>query len=95
MAWATGSFLSYADVQQLGWPEDFCALVPEPDPAAIYDPPAEVAVPVLIVNADGDPQNPPENVADANRHYPARRVLVAPGLSHQEWTPSSSGAWRR
>jgi hypothetical protein len=48
MAWATGSFLSYADVQQLGWPEDFCALVPEPDPATIYDPPAEVAAPVLI-----------------------------------------------
>lgn len=43
-------------------------------------------MPVLFVNGEADPQNPPENVAAAGEHYPASRALVAPGQSHQEDT---------
>jgi pimeloyl-ACP methyl ester carboxylesterase len=83
-AWAAGSYLSYQEAVTV--PEEICARVPRPPAAALYDPPVEVPVPALFVQADADPQNPPENVAGAGRHYPDSRVLVAPGQSHQEWS---------
>jgi pimeloyl-ACP methyl ester carboxylesterase len=82
---ATGtlSYLSYADVRALTAPEGLCAAVPAPDAAAIYAVPVPVAVPMLFINGDSDPQDPPANVASAAAIYSSSLMLTATGESHQ------------
>jgi hypothetical protein len=77
------SYLSYADVRAMTVPEGLCAAVPRPDPAAIYAAPVPVAVQMLFINGEADPQDPPANVASAARTYPSSRTLTATGESHQ------------
>jgi pimeloyl-ACP methyl ester carboxylesterase len=79
----TSSYLSYEDVRTLTVPAEVCAAVPRPAPAALYGPPAPAQVPMLFINGDADPQDPPANVAPAARRYPAARLLTAAGESHQ------------
>jgi hypothetical protein len=39
-------------------------------------------VPVLVLNAEEDPQNPPENVAKTSEVYPNSKVLFEPYRGH-------------
>jgi pimeloyl-ACP methyl ester carboxylesterase len=81
------SYLSYADVRTLTVPEAVCALVPPPEPAAVYAPPVPVGVPMLFINGEVDPQDPPANVVAASRSYPDSLTVTAAGESHQFTRP--------
>jgi hypothetical protein len=59
-----------------------CALLPKPEPAALYGPTQKSDVPVLVLNAAEDNQNPPENVAKTADVYPNSKVLFEPYRSH-------------
>lgn len=63
-------------------PEDVCAAVPAPPPAALYAVPTPVDVPVLLLNGEADPQDPPGNVAGADRLYPDSLALTNPNEGH-------------
>lgn len=76
------SYLDYADVRTLTLPEEICAVIPEPQPGALYAHTVGSPVSMLILNGEADPQDPPENVADAKKFYPNSVVLVAPGQGH-------------
>lgn len=75
-------YLGYADVRAMVGREDVCAAMPAPAPAAVYAPPTVVRVPLLMVNGTADPQDPPENVADAGRTYPVSLALTVAGQGH-------------
>ncbi|RPI91866.1 MAG: alpha/beta fold hydrolase [Chloroflexi bacterium] len=79
---SAGSYLKYDDVRALTVPEDICAEMPRPRPEALYGPLTNSSVPVLFFNGEADPQDPPENVADANQRYPNSLILIAPGQAH-------------
>lgn len=59
-----------------------CAIVPEPEPEALYGPTQISTVPVLLLSGEEDPQNPPENVAAIGDVYPNSLVLFEPYRSH-------------
>ena len=59
-----------------------CSLLPKPEPAAMYSPTQKSNVPVLVLNAEEDPQNPPENVAKTAEVYPNSKVLFEPYRGH-------------
>ena len=79
---STGSYLTYEAVRKLVAPEDVCAAMPRPKEAAIYGPLRNSPVPILFINGDADPQDPPENVAHARERYPNSLSVTAPGQSH-------------
>ena len=78
----TGSYLTYEDVRELTVLEDICENMPRPKAEALYGSVTDSSVPVLLFNGEGDPQDPPENVAAARQFYPNSLSLVAPGQSH-------------
>ena len=80
--YSEGSYLGYEDVRRYVAPEQVCALIPKPQPEALYQPLTTSPVPVLIFSNQADPQNPPENVATAKDHFPNSLTLVAPGQGH-------------
>lgn len=57
-------------------------MIPRPAAAALYGPVTGAPTPVLLLNGQADPQDPPGNVADAPRRYPNSLALVAPGQAH-------------
>jgi pimeloyl-ACP methyl ester carboxylesterase len=59
-----------------------CALVPKPESGAVHGPAQKSDVPVLVLNAEEDPQNPPENVAKTAEVYPNSKVLFEPYRGH-------------
>ncbi len=77
-----GSYLQYEDVRELTVPEAICAAMPRTKAEALYGPLTSSSVPVLIFSGEADPQDPPENVADAKKWYPNSLDLVAPGQGH-------------
>ncbi|HEX9028890.1 MAG TPA: alpha/beta hydrolase, partial [Anaerolineales bacterium] len=79
---SAGSYLGYADVRRYLAPDPVCALMPHPQPEALYQPVTTSPAAVLIISDEADPQNPPENVAGAPEHYPNSLRLVAPGQGH-------------
>jgi len=81
-ALSSGSYLRYSDVRAITVPENICAVIPQPKAAALYEPVTVSSVPVLLLNGEVDPQDPPENVAGAVQRYPNGLVLVAPGQAH-------------
>jgi pimeloyl-ACP methyl ester carboxylesterase len=79
---SAGSYLTYAGVQALAVPANICAEMPQPKADALYGPLTNSSIPILFFNGEADPQNPPENVANAKQHYPNSLGLVAPGQAH-------------
>jgi pimeloyl-ACP methyl ester carboxylesterase len=80
---SAGSYLNYEDVRTLAVPEEICAAMPQPKARAIdYGTLRKSSVPILFINGETDPQDPPENVAGAQERYPNSLVVVAPGESH-------------
>ena len=59
-----------------------CSLLPKSEPEALYGPTQKLDVPVLVLNAAEDPQNPPENVAQTADVYPNSKVLFEPYRGH-------------
>ncbi len=59
-----------------------CTLLPKAEPAALYGPVQKSDVPVLVLNAEEDPQNPPANVAKTAEVYPNSKVLFEPYRGH-------------
>lgn len=76
------SYAGPAGVEQAQSIAQMCALVPPPPPEALYGPTQQSTVPVLVLNAEEDNQNPPENVAETARIYPNSKVLFEPYRSH-------------
>ena len=62
--------------------ERTCSLVPKSEGDALYGPTQKSDVPVLVLNAGEDPQNPPENVAKTAEVYPNSKVLFEPYRGH-------------
>jgi pimeloyl-ACP methyl ester carboxylesterase len=79
---AAGSFLSYADMRAMLNPDDICAALPAPQPAAIHGPLTTSTVPMLLINGAADPKDPPANVADASRAYPNSLAITVPNQAH-------------
>jgi pimeloyl-ACP methyl ester carboxylesterase len=80
--YSSSSYLKYEDVRRFLVPAEFCAVMPTPPPAAMYQPVKSSPVPVLLISDGADPQNPPENVADATERYPNSLTVIAPGQGH-------------
>jgi pimeloyl-ACP methyl ester carboxylesterase len=77
-----GSYFRAAQVAQAGLFEQFCPVIPAAESQALYAIPAVTNVPVLVLNAGEDPQNPPSNVANITRFYPNSLVLIEPYRAH-------------
>jgi pimeloyl-ACP methyl ester carboxylesterase len=79
---AAGSYLAEQQVASARQWADVCRFAPpgvvRPDDAA----PVRSDVPVLLVLGEADPQNPPENVADASIELPNSRTVIVPGEGH-------------
>lgn len=82
IAATTGSYLTYTDVRELTVLEDICAVMPLPKEEALYGSLEDSSVPLLLFNGEADPQDPPENAADARQHYPNSINLIVPGQAH-------------
>jgi pimeloyl-ACP methyl ester carboxylesterase len=64
------------------WWQSVCALIPDAnDDAAIVAPPNS-EVPVLALNGEADPQDPPANMAGASAVWPNSLALEVPGQGH-------------
>jgi pimeloyl-ACP methyl ester carboxylesterase len=73
-----GSYYLGAMLEGMSRLELGCSLMPAiPQPANDSDP-VRSSVPVLLLNGSLDPQDPPENVADAATELPNSLVVVAP-----------------
>ena len=85
-----GSYFLAAQVEQAGMFEQLCPAMPAPEPQAMYAASLVTNVPVLILNTEEDPQNPPANVADAAKHYTNSRTLFEPYRAHfrSDWACS-------
>lgn len=90
-ALGVGSYLTYEDMRALTASEEVCAVMPRPAAPALYDPPEVVEVPVLAINGEADPNDPPELSAGLARHYPDSRLLVAANQSH--WSGPARGCF--
>jgi pimeloyl-ACP methyl ester carboxylesterase len=62
--------------------EKTCSVVPKPEAEALYSLTQKSNVPVLVLNAEEDPQNPPKNVAKTAEVYPNSKVLFEPYRGH-------------
>ncbi len=77
-----GSYFSAAQVAQAQLFAQFCTTLPAPGPEAMYAAPRPEDAPVLVLNTNEDPQNPPANVADIAHLYPNSLVLIEPYRGH-------------
>jgi pimeloyl-ACP methyl ester carboxylesterase len=80
--YSAGSYLKYEDVRRYVAPAQICDAMPVPPHAALYKQVRSSPVPVLLISNGADPQNPPENVADAKERYPNSLTVIAPGQGH-------------
>ncbi len=91
--WATGApdkVANYGQDSYLGGSmlaaaksvDQMCSLLPKPEAEALYGQTQRSDVPVLVLNAKEDPQNPPENVAKTAEVYPNSKVLFEPYRGH-------------
>jgi pimeloyl-ACP methyl ester carboxylesterase len=79
-------------VRALTLPEDVCTAVPPPPAEVLYGPATPVDVPVLLMNGEADPQDPPANVAGAGEAFPDSVSLTVPNQGHHfAATPCQTG----
>jgi pimeloyl-ACP methyl ester carboxylesterase len=78
-----GSYEYQTDLESARWWQYFCPLIPKPPAAAVGQQQLTVSrVPVLAFNGEADPQDPPRNMAGAQRFWPNSRELAVPGEGH-------------
>lgn len=75
------SYYAASAEQGAHWWQQVCSVVPH-SPAADYGTPTRSDTPVLILNGDSDPQDPPANMSGASRVWPNSRQLAEPGQGH-------------
>jgi pimeloyl-ACP methyl ester carboxylesterase len=85
------SYFKTAQVTQAQLFAQFCPSLPALDPQASYATPQRTNVAVLVLNAEEDPQNPPENIAEISNLYPNSLVLIEPYRAHFRTDWSCSG----
>ena len=77
------SFEYQSDVTAARWWEYVCSMLPPaPSTAVADDAPPASEIPVLILNGEADPIDPPSIMADAASLWPNSRRLVGPGQGH-------------
>ncbi len=64
------------------WWQYVCTLIPTSKAASDYGPAHVTDTPVLMINGTADPQDPPANMAGAERIWPNSLQIVEPGQSH-------------
>jgi pimeloyl-ACP methyl ester carboxylesterase len=86
------SYYAAAMLENARWWEQACSVMPTAGAAAGYEPAATSDVPVLMLNGDADPQDPPANMAGASELWPNSVQIVEPGQGHQisSWACSES-----
>jgi pimeloyl-ACP methyl ester carboxylesterase len=77
-----GSYLSHAAVARAKLFRQACAVVPRTGSAAAQRAARPSPVPVLMLAGDGDPQDPPANLAGWRALFPHGRLVRVPGLGH-------------
>jgi len=81
------SFEYHVDVVTAQWWQYVCQLIPRSGPAADYGAPKTSPVPVLGLNGEADPQDPPANMDGAHALWPNSLELSVPGQAHDiNWT---------
>jgi pimeloyl-ACP methyl ester carboxylesterase len=61
-----------------------CSSVPKRDePRSLWTLPTSSRVPVLALTGGADPQDPPANLSDLERHFPDSRTVVFPHTGHE------------
>jgi pimeloyl-ACP methyl ester carboxylesterase len=87
----TDSFEYERDRNDAEWWESVCTNIPEAsDTAATAATPPTSDVPVLALNGEEDPQDPPANMAGAATVWPNSLALTVPGQGH-DIDPTSAG----
>ncbi len=86
----TGSFEYERDRNDAEWWQTVCTLIPEAGDTAVIAAPPTSDVPVLALNGEEDPQDPPANMAGAAVVWPNSLALTVPGQGH-DIDPVSAG----
>jgi len=76
------SYYYQDSVQSAQWWQYVCTLIPTSKAASDYGPPGVSDTPVLMINGTADPQDPPENMAEAHQIWPNSREIAEPWQSH-------------
>ena len=79
---AAGSYYGHAMLTASRWWQRACGMFPRSNAAADYGEARVTDVPVLNLNGDADPQDPPANMVGAGSIWPNSRQLVEPGQAH-------------
>jgi pimeloyl-ACP methyl ester carboxylesterase len=83
MSTQRAAFEYHTDLQTAQWWQYVCPLIPKPPAAAVGQQQLTVSrVPVLAFNGEADPQDPPRNMAGAQRFWPNSREVAVPGQGH-------------
>ncbi len=77
-----GSYLQGWDVQKANEHALGCQYTPKGETPEGTAPQPHSLVPVLLLNGEADPQDPPENVAGSKELWPNSLVLVEPFMGH-------------
>jgi pimeloyl-ACP methyl ester carboxylesterase len=85
------SFEYSLEVEDAQWWQYVCALMPKAGPAAGSEQLTRSLVPVLALNGQEDPQDPPANMAGARSFWPNSLELAVPDQGHQV-DPELSGS---
>jgi pimeloyl-ACP methyl ester carboxylesterase len=76
------SYLTEAQVAAASGQVKVCQQLPDLSGAPTYGPASRSAVPVLFLNGEADPQDPPENVANAKDIWPNSLSVSFPAQGH-------------
>jgi len=71
------------EMQDAQWWQFVCALIPKTGPAAGTERLTKSLTPVLALNGEEDPQDPPANMAGAKAFWPNSLELAVPDQGHQ------------
>jgi pimeloyl-ACP methyl ester carboxylesterase len=83
LAGQSDSFEYASDLASAKWWQQVCALIPKsPAEAVGKNKPPSSKVPVLALNGEADPIEPPSNMADADRLWPNGLHVVEPTQGH-------------
>jgi pimeloyl-ACP methyl ester carboxylesterase len=81
-----GSFEYHLDLTEAQWWKHVCSLFPSPPPAAVGVQARASSLPVLALNGEADPQDPPSNMKGARSIWSDSLELAVPGQTHDiDW----------
>ena len=86
----TDSFDYGRDLSGAQWWQEICTFIPKAGEAAATGELTRSDLPVLALNGEEDPQDPPGNMAGAREIWPNSLLLTVPGQGH-DIDPTSAG----